>query len=111
MGEVTFRGFDWTELAPVFNIPITEEDDSSNQDILAGKIRVALNELGARISMPSKPNLAKKQVAQVREFVRVLALQSRGHHYDTPLWEGLGKIEDDWTFLQHTALLLETMWT
>jgi hypothetical protein len=52
-----------------------------------------------------------EMIAALRQFLSALIESERELHYAAPLFEGLARIEEAYTFCQYFALLLPTMWT
>jgi hypothetical protein len=89
-----FDGSDWCELAKHFGVFIDEIE--SDCEPLAEYL---------------KDNRESLEVEKVcREFLDALIKQSKKHTYLFPLWDGLGQIEDGFTFMEMFIHLLPAMW-
>ena len=96
-----YKGYDFTELFPVLGLDVEEDDDKEFQEALLN-IMSDMNEYHAR---------HEELISEVREFVSALASDSHNWDYWWPLWDGLSKIEDDYTFMQACAALAPHLWT
>lgn len=94
-----FRGWDYEELAECWGIDLPEGDDQRIE---------AIRDFIVQRWAHEHPDY-KRVVSDVRRFVRALRREEIGFH--GPLWDGLLKIRDDFTFLQATTVLLPLMWT
>lgn len=94
-----FKGYDWTELAKCFGLFENEYEDELT--LKKTKDYLVTNHFS------NTEYLAK----EIRRFLFELyknCLQSK--RYSTPVWKGLLNIEDDFTLIKYTIILLEYMW-
>lgn len=107
--DYEFKGFDWTELAEYFRIPVDYTlGDSGTLDSL----RLVLRELQntATGSEVDYIDGSDEDVINIRKYIAKMILDPEVGETKY-LWIGLNKIEHDWTFLRYVNLLLEHMWT
>ena len=95
-----FKGYDWTELLPLFGI---EYDSELEQ--------VQLFDLQETITSWFGQEGPTEMIASLHEFLAALIETKQEFEYSAPLFEGLAHIEDAETFCKYFAILLPQMWT
>ncbi|WP_438449322.1 hypothetical protein [Gorillibacterium sp. sgz5001074] len=98
---MSFDGKDWMEISTYFGIC---ENSLLNEEDILKKTREFL---GSALYDSD----AEEKVAEViRNFLTALYTRcSKGKHTG-PLWKGLLEIEDNFTLIKYTCILLEHMW-
>ena len=117
------KGWDWTELGPVFGIDIYDEKYQNveinkkenlpkGEAILGNDIDAKLSQLmWALASNGERPinNEQKVQLKQLRKFAKAIYLNmSEG---DKPLFKGLCDIKHNMSFVRWVCILRGYMWT
>ena len=116
-----FNGWDFMELAGEWelldkykdqpwtdtSVPIKQQAVHHNDD--SRPIREFLESLCQEYMEYHDENLLTKYANDIRMYSRKLALEDSSYY--TPLWRGLARIEDDFTIVRATILLLPCMWT
>ena len=72
-------------------------------------IREFLEELCEKYVLAYDESVFKPYANDIRKYTRKLALEESSYY--APLWRGLARIEDDFTIVRATILLLPCMWT
>ena len=88
-----FRGWDWTELFPVFGI---EPNDKLDEEFLLHLLKLRIADAAAislGITSGNNPE-AKAKLNKVREYLRTLAKAS--HSTDGSVWAAIAELECDW---------------
>jgi hypothetical protein len=93
---------DWGELVDWFEIDYND-DDSINAEEVRKKLSAIILETTGN---PSE--VTKFQIGQLRKYVKAIAKADTS--YPRPIWIGLSKIKDDYTFIQFLSTLLEHLW-
>jgi len=89
---MNFKGYDWTEIAEALKFHLEDPDNAQPLEYYILE------------NWQQDSNI----VEQCRAYLCVLS----GHDtYESPLWTGLSKIQDDGTFISYFTLLLDGMWT
>ena len=134
MKKIKFRGFDWSELAPIFGLDANSKKYNSNSlnlrmrkdglfldegrlydDICIGLenlIAAAFNE--TNMDKEWRARYTKEDKAKtklIRQYVRKLDSPRFNCTAARPLWVGLSNIKNDCTFLQYVKDLLRGMWS
>ncbi len=104
--NIEFDGHDWTELGPVFDLDIV--DDNS---MYAYIIQSRLWEAAVSIDGPTTGEVknAEWQIEQVHRFIAAVGRSHR--HGDGNVWLAISKIKSAWTFAQWVGRYLESAWT
>lgn len=92
-----FLGRDWTEISKHFGI------DCSNEQEALIKTKAHINS----VLMTEQENVA---ATEIRVFVKALFERAEGKYDNAPLWKGLLEMENDYTFLKYTSILIDHMW-
>jgi hypothetical protein len=105
---VTYKGFDFTEIAQRFGI--LPEGDLENVEYDDDNIVPLIQD---HISQRVRENLHlstfdSKEEKELREHLTLLI--GHGNSYQTPVWEGLLNVKDTHTFLQMCIPLIGYMW-
>jgi hypothetical protein len=101
------KGFDWTELGKAFGVDWDGEDEPR----LEKELQAILQDISSELTLGTPSKEAKAGVRAVRRFVQKLSKKAARWGYSAPVWEGVGKVKDDWTFIQFVSHLLTWMWT
>ena len=115
-----FNGWDFMELAGEWglldrykdkpwvddSLPIKQQAVHHNDD--SRPIREFLEELCQQYMEHHDETLLTKYANDIRMYSRKLALEENSYY--KPLWRGLARIEDDFTIVRATILLLPCMW-
>lgn len=100
------KGFDWTEISEALVIDIERDDDEA----------IAQDTVEAMLSSIGDDNQLADTVAIIRQYLTALAKETRKHHYDWPVWEGMLKIDisergGQESLVKMTCELLRCMWS
>ena len=121
MGTNKFNGWDFMELAGEWGLldkykdqpwtdttlPIKQQAVHHNDD--SRPIREFLEELCEKYVLSHDESIFKPYANDIRMYARKLALEDTSYY--APLWRGLARVEDDFTIVRATILLLPCMWT
>ena len=89
------------------SLPIKQQAVHHNDD--SRPIREFLEELCQEYMEHHDETLLTKYASDIRMYSRKLALEENSYY--KPLWRGLARIEDDFTIVRATILLLPCMWS
>lgn len=103
-----FYGYDYTELAEKWGIAPPPEGVDENIYYLT-TIRWHIQEIIAKVA-ENKEEVNPK-IQDMRDFLKALIKESEEVDYCTPVWKGLLKIEEPYTFCHLFIALLPYMWT
>jgi len=92
----------WVDDPPEPKPSVHHNDDSR-------PIREFLEELCEKYVLSHDESIFKPYANDIRMYVRKLALEDSSYY--APLWRGLARVEDDFTIVRATILLLPCMWT
>lgn len=92
------RGIDWTELGVLWGFK-----ESLSDKAMSRKIKQYI------VDSYHSEALTNKAAGDVRKFLKLLIKNSWG--YGKPVWKGLLAVKDNYTLLQFTRELLESMWS
>lgn len=110
--EYEFKGWDWTELVPVFGL---EAEFEKSENVPASASLAAEVEFGERLANEIRSYIlrpeeeVKEIIIHLRAFLQKIIDCELG--YDIPFWQGILNVEDDHTFLQIYAHNVTSMWT
>lgn len=97
-----FEGVDWTELSIYFEI--VKQDYDGGQD---EKVLLLTKDFLQSVLMSDR----ETEVANgIRQFLTKLYNNSIEYKHNAPIWKGLLEVNDDFTLIKYTILLLEHMW-
>ncbi|MBA4542875.1 hypothetical protein H1164_08170 [Thermoactinomyces daqus] len=98
-----FKGWDFIELADHWGLDY--EDVEDEYELIREYI---YSKMTFDYSASEQRKAEMKQIADdIREYLKSL---SKYETHDKPVWEGLLKVKDDFTFLRFCADLLHHMW-
>ncbi len=113
-----FNGWDYTELLAKWDLfneespactlvqkvyePVKDSQDDSKP------IRQFLEDLLVVYLATQDEDKIKPYADDIRRFTRKLGVEDMSYY--KPLWRGLSRIEDDFTIVRATILLVPTMW-
>jgi len=109
----SFNGYDWNELSDALGV---EEVGGSVPSLVADNLRLehtkAEIDAAAEAFMLTKDSERAEEVYQLcRAYLEALKYEEMAHGYNAPVWAGMLKIEDKWTFLTWMSHCLGWMWT
>jgi len=96
--KLEYEGKDWTELSKQFGL--FENDLEDEITLQKTKDYLVSKHFSDTESVSS----------EIRLFLRALCRNCDGNKYTTPIWKGLLNVEDDFTLIKYTIVLLEHMW-
>ena len=113
-----FNGWDYTELIAKWDLynetslactvvqKVYEPEKTSQDD--SKPIRQFLEDLLTTYFATQNEEVVKPFADDIRRFARKLSVEDMSYY--RPLWRGLSRIEDDFTIVRATILLVPTMW-
>jgi hypothetical protein len=113
LNSYPFDGWDFMEFADAWNVYVGDEfwlkgADGyhglyTDADVISVYLEQVLKNYNGK---PTRP--MRKCAKDIRIFLKKLSKSE--HHYDTPVWKGMSKIEDDFTLLSYAIKLMGNMW-
>ena len=98
---MTFKGIDYCELYEYFGIgPVPDSDEDAEELSVWLWKQMYVNEDGVMAWPPGV-------IPGCRKFLKELA---KGSSHFTPVWKAVGKVDDDFSFMQLFTHLLPHMW-
>ncbi len=120
MNYQRIRGWDWCEIAQ-YMYPERDLDDDDEKCQVAMNILFELSMKYAAYNTSKgnkefiKKDLGPEGVNKAKKFIKVcrkfLGKLSTCNRYCSPMWEGLCKVKDDWTFLGFFRDLYKSAWS
>ena len=95
-----FKGWDWTELASCWGCRCTKDEECEK----------AIDKyICERLPFGSEKEISKQKecAKDLRRFLKKLV---KGPGCSKPIWQGLLQVEDNYTLLSFTRVLLTFMW-
>lgn len=97
-----FEGIDWTELSKYFGIVKYDYESGKDKEVLLKTKEYLQNILFS--------NGEQEVATALRMFLNKLYENSKNFKCNAPIWKGLLEIEDDFTFIKYSIILLDQMW-
>ncbi|TQR33947.1 hypothetical protein [Brevibacillus brevis] len=97
-----FEGIDWTELSIYFEVVEQNYDGGQDEKVL----NLTKDFLRSTLMSDREAEVANG----IRQFLTKLYKNSIEHKHNAPIWKGLLEVNDDFTLIKYTILLLEHMW-
>jgi hypothetical protein len=108
MNSYPFKGWDWTELSEKWGLYL----NGDQIDILEGEeilFRHYLN--GLLFSLCAFGNVRRVSAAACSDIRNYLKALSKNPGYEAPAWEGLSRVEDDFSLLRLFIDLFPLAWS
>lgn len=100
-----FEGFEYDQLLD-FLVPEKKDDIDGQIDVLTQRLGRSYESMEYDEFCPE----GQKIVDAFRKWLTVFLKESKGYNADYPLFKGLSKIKDDWTFAGLFLHLIKYMW-
>ncbi|MDW0115877.1 hypothetical protein QTL97_02835 [Sporosarcina thermotolerans] len=140
MSEYKFKGYGWSELAECWGLEIkeqpftasTSDGEMVNLGTIPEKIEKVyqINGTTMKVSLTDVEEVQAEKIKQfiwsnlgnggfkhpqirtdILDFLKALIIESKELDYNTPVYEGLLKIDDDHTLATWITFNLEMLWT